>query len=311
MEQKEYQGIQMDPHMFDHIIGRGLGTRNMTYTWRDISLYGLGVGAHLSDSPYIYERCKDGFKALPTFAILPYINNLTMDLYTKVPLGTNELVRDFMEMKLGYMPKGLHMGIDLTVDGEIDPYKGTFIVEDKLNNVLDRGEGKGVVADCQMDVYDIVGRHVAAIHSFHYNEAFGGFGGDKFITPKVQFPEREPDYTATEFMVENIAAIYRLCGDTYKNHLDYDFACGEQGYRMPYTMGMCTLGFAVRMVFQQLFPYQPERVTRVYTQIRNVCFPGQNVTVQIWKDGPGRVIFKFSDADNRLLLSNSILEYKD
>ena len=50
---KEYEGVPMDPHMFDHLIGRSQGTRNMHYTWRDVSLYALGVGAGLEDTPYL------------------------------------------------------------------------------------------------------------------------------------------------------------------------------------------------------------------------------------------------------------------
>ena len=37
----------------------------MEYTWRDVSLYGVGVGAKMEDLPYFYERCEGGLKALP------------------------------------------------------------------------------------------------------------------------------------------------------------------------------------------------------------------------------------------------------
>lgn len=306
---KEYEGIPMDPHMFDHIIGKGLGTRNMTYTWRDVSLYGLGVGAGVDDLPYFYERCEGGLKALPTFVLLPYINNLTMDLYTKVPLGTNELVIDYVTEKLGYTPTGLHMAMDMVIDGEIDPYMGTFITEDRLNNVYDRGEGKGIVSDCSMDIYDIAGRHVSTLHSYHYNAAFGGFGGDPFVSPKLPYPDREPDYEVTEFMAENLAAIYRLTGDTYRNHVDPYYA-KKAGFKKPFMMGLCTYGFAVRMAIQKIMPYEPERVTHVYAQIRNVCYPGGDVTLKIWKMEEGKLFFKLIDSEGRLLLGNGLLEYK-
>ena len=133
--------------------------------------------------------------------------------------------------------------------GPIDPYQGTFITEDRLNNVFDRGEGKGVVCDCAMEVYNIASRPVATLHSYHYNKPFGGFGGPKFVTPKVQYPERKPDYETTEFMVGNIAAIYRLCGDTYENHIDPNYA-KKHNFERPFTMGLCTYGFATRMAIQ-------------------------------------------------------------
>ena len=114
---------------------------------------------------------------------------MTMDLYTRCLWVPNELVQNFMGDEAGIYAERSPHGYRFDGRwGRSDPCKGTFIVEDKLNNVLDRGEGKGVVADCQMDVYDIAGRHVAAIHSFHYNEAFGGFGGDKFAPRRFSSP---------------------------------------------------------------------------------------------------------------------------
>ena len=79
---------------------------------------------------------------------------------------------------------------------------------------------------------------------------------------------------------------------------------------MPYTMGMCTLGFAVRMVIQQLFPLSAGHCYPCYTQIRNAVSPARNVTVQIWKDSPGRVIFKFVDEENVCPEQELYLGYK-
>lgn len=305
----EYKGVPMDPHMFDHLIGKGRVAQNMEYTWRDVVLYALGVGAHSTDTCYVYERCKGGLKALPTFALIPYINNLTMHPITPIPEGTNEFVRDYMEQLLGFMPNGLHMAMDITLHGPIDPYKGTFVVKDRLNNVLDRGEGKGTVADCAMDVYDIAGNSVATLHSYHFNDAFGGFGGPKFAPLKLAYPDRAPDYEVTEFMVENLACIYRLCGDTYNVHVDMDYA-QSCGYERTFMMGLCTYGFGTRMLIQQVIPYQPERVKHVSAQIRSLCYPGQNVTLQAWEPEKGTLYFKLLDEKGRLLLGNGLLEYE-
>ena len=151
---------------------------------------------------------------------------------------------------------------------------------------------------------------MATLHSYHYNAPFGGFGGPKFVTPKVPYPDRAPDYETKEFMPSNIAAIYRLCGDTYENHVNPKYA-KEHGFDGPFVMGLCTYGFATRMVIQQLFPYQPERVTYIYGQIRSVCYPGCDVRVQTWKsDEEGTVYFKLLDDKDRPLLTNCILKYK-
>lgn len=304
----EYKGVPMDPHMFDHLIGYSRGSLNMHYTWRDVALYALSVGAHLEDTKYFYERVEGGMKALPTFTILPYLDNITMDTITPEPEGTNEVVRNFLEEKLGYMPNGLHMAMDVKIDGEIDPYCSVFVVKDHLNNVLDRGEGKGIVSDCAMDIWDIAGRHVSTLHSYHFNDAFGGFGGEKFKALKLDYPDRAPDYETTELLSETQAALYRLCGDTYKVHVDVKYA-QSCGYEKPFMMGMATYGFGVRMAIQQVIPYQPERVRHISAQVRSLCFPGQHVTLQTWKMEEGTLYFKLIGEDGKLLLGNGLLEY--
>lgn len=56
---------------FDSVVGKGLGPRFMDYTWRDIALYALGVGASKDDLPYIWEGFPEGMKALPPLPSSP------------------------------------------------------------------------------------------------------------------------------------------------------------------------------------------------------------------------------------------------
>lgn len=301
--------MDINEHFFDGLIGKGMGPRTMNYGWRDVSLYALGVGASKNDLPYFFEKNKDGMKALPTFSLLPYINTINMEPYRHVPYGPNELVSDYIVEHIGYTPNRLHMAMDLTIHGPIDAYGGTFLTEDRVNAVYDRGEGKGVVADCAMEIYDRAGRHISTIHSYHWHKALGGFGGPKFDSQKVDYPDRAPDYEATEFMVDNLACIYRLSGDTYEVHVDPEIS-GKYGYEMPFMQGLCTYGFATRMLIGQVIPYQPEKVKHIYAQMRNVCYPGRNMTLQAWKLEEGRLCFKLLDEEGRLLLGNGLFEYE-
>lgn len=304
-----YESVPMSPDMFKHLIGASTGIRNMDYTWRDVSLYNLAIGCKREDTPYFYERDARGLKAFPSFAVIPYLNNITMRTITPEPDGTNEIYRNYLQQILGHMPNGLHMAMEMIFDTPMDPYGGTFVVTDHLNEIYDRGEGKGTVADCGMDVYDQAGRHIAELHSYHLNSAFGGFGGPAFHAPKVAFPDRKPDVEKTEYMIPEIAAFYRLVGDTYRVHVDFDYA-KSCGYEAPFNMGMCTYGYGMRMIAHELIPYEPERITYLYAQIRSLCFPGQNVTAQGWEVEPGVVYWKLLDQNGKVLIGNGILKYK-
>ena len=54
---------------FDSVIGKGLGPRYMNYTWRDVALYALAVGAKKDDLTYIWE--KPGMQTIPSLGMLP------------------------------------------------------------------------------------------------------------------------------------------------------------------------------------------------------------------------------------------------
>ncbi len=90
--------MELNEKFFDHLIGQSNGPRTMKYTWRDVSLYALGVGASRKDLPYFFEKAKGGMKALPTFSLLPYINSINLEPIRHVPYGPNELVSDYVKV---------------------------------------------------------------------------------------------------------------------------------------------------------------------------------------------------------------------
>lgn len=304
-----YENVPMTPDMFDHLKGASTGVRNMDYTWRDVSLYDLAIGCKREDTPYFYERDKRGLKVFPTFCEVPYLNNITMRTITPEPDGPNEIYRSYVFRLLGHFAVGLHMAMEMTFDTPLDPYGGTLVVTDHLNGIYDRGEEKGTVADCGMDVYDAAGRHLAELHSYHLTKAFGGFGGPAFQAPAVHFPDRKPDVEKTEYMIPEISAFYRLVGDTYNVHVDFDYV-KKLGFDQPFNMGMCTYAYGMRMIAHEIIPYEPERITYVYGQLRALCFPGQNVTAQAWEVEPGVLYWKLLDEKGKTLIGNGILKYR-
>ena len=296
----------MDKKKFDSIVGKSLGPRRMDYTWRDVALYALAVGAHTDDMPYIYEKAD--FKALPTFGLLPYLNSILVQPQRRVPYAPNELIGDIIIEELGgKIPNRLHMGMELVMHKTIAPMQGTFLTEDVVESIYDWGE-KGIVGKTRMDVYDLAGNSVCTLRSTHFHGAFGGYGGEPYRSTKLQYPDRPPDYEVVDHIAENQAILYRLLGDTYDVHIDPVVARGY-GYKGPFMQGLCTYGFAARMGIQAIIPYEPERVTRLDAQIRNICYPGQEVKFIGWKTKEGTVYFRLLNPEGKALLDNCVLEY--
>ena len=102
--------------MFKDLIGRGCGARKMEYDWRGCGALRPGRGRRENTtSPTYFEQNPGGLKILPTFALLPYLNNVSMEPLRHVPYAPNEIVGDFITEKLGYLQNRLHMAMDLTL----------------------------------------------------------------------------------------------------------------------------------------------------------------------------------------------------
>ena len=60
------------------LVGKRMEPRYMEYTWRDIALYALAVGAKRQDLMYTYEK---DMKALPTYGTIPYWGTINVFHY--------------------------------------------------------------------------------------------------------------------------------------------------------------------------------------------------------------------------------------
>ena len=307
-EKKNKKGeSEMNYPDFNSVIGKGLGPRYMDYTWRDVALYALAVGAKKEDLTYIFER--PGMKALPTFGLLPYLNSILLHPQRRVPYAPGELVGDLVINALGgKIPNRLHMGVDLIMHQPIYPYSGRFLTEDEVEKVFDWGD-KGIVSQTKMDVYDVAGQPVCTMRNQHYIAAFGHFGGEPYSSGKLTYPDREPDAVVEDHIADNLAAIYRLLGDTYTTHIDPKVGQGY-GYKGPFMQGLCSVGFGCRMAIQAFIPNEPERVTHYAAQMRSVTFPDTDVKLLGWKIGEGVVYFKLLGENGKPILDNAVMEYK-
>lgn len=292
---------------FNSVIGKGMGPRYMDYTWRDVALYALAVGAKKEDLTYIFER--PGMKTLPTFGLLPYLNTILLRPQRHVPCSPAELVGDLIIEALdGQIPNRLHMGVDLIMHQPISPYSGRFLTEDQVEKVFDWGD-KGIVSQAKMDVSDVAGQPVCTLRNQHLVAAFGNFGGEPYKSSKREFPDRKADYEADDHIANNQAALYRLLGDTYVTHIDPKIGQGY-GYKGAFLQGLCSVGFACRMAIQAIIPDEPDRVTHFAAQMRNVTFPGTDVKFLGWKADEGKVYFRLMEDNGKPILDNGLIEYR-
>ncbi len=290
---------------FDKYIGTSSGWRKLEYSWRDIALYALAVGAHREDLNYYYEK---NMKAIPTFGVIPYWNAVNTIPQRPVPYPASIIVCEALQKELGTPLDSLHMEHELIMHRPIDPIKGSFVFEDTISNIYDRGKNKGIVVKTQVPVYDEAGNLICTNNSSTVFFAGGGFGGERPPKSTVIIPECEPDYVISDYISEIQNALYRLTGDTNHIHVNPEVAI-KSGFKAPFMQGLCSFGFACRMGIEAIIPNEPERMTRISAQMRSACYPGTKVQFVGWKENNGVYFQLLNSVSGEAILDKGVFEY--
>lgn len=274
--------------------------QKFSYTWRDIILYNLSVGAGQDTLEYVYEQ---GLKAIPTFGVIPCAATFGTEPYTAQPVMPTSKIE-------GLRKEGtLHMDHKLVLYRPI-PTEGTLTINKVITGVYDRGEGKGAKIQVEISAADETGETLFTNTMGYLNRWAGGFGGEKPPASTVHIPDRSPDLTAYGQYPANAPLLYRLTGDTFPLHADPAFA-KKSGFDRPIVHGLCSLGYACRMLTALLFPGEPERVISLENQFRSVAMPGDSFALQVWLKETGKAYFRMvGDKDGKAILDYGCITYR-
>jgi len=113
----------------------------------------------------------------------------------------------------------------------------------------------------------------------------GGFGGPAEGAPEPhKVPERAPDMSVDFTTREDQALLYRLNGDRNPLHSDPESA-KRSGFPRPILHGLCTYGITCRAILQAVTDFDPDQIKSHQARFSAPVFPGDTITVDIWKDG--------------------------
>jgi len=244
------------------------------YGWtdREVMLYalGIGMGADPMDErelAFVNEGCFQPrpLKVVPTFASVAAWGAGPGDL------GINRL---------------------LVVDGERDitfhqplPVSARITADSRVVAVYDKGKDKGAVITRETVLRAEGGEPLATLVSSAFARGDGGFGGPSDGQPAPHaVPTRAPDRSVDITTRPDQALLYRLCGDRNPLHSDPEFA-RQAGFPRPILHGMCTYGLTCRAVLQTYADYDAAAFRRHAVRFSAPVYPGEMVTVDLWKDG--------------------------
>jgi acyl dehydratase len=257
---------------YDQLMALKSTGQKYSYTDREVMLYayGIGLGADPMDEKelaFVNEACftERPLKVVPTFASVA---------------------------AWGSGPGDMELNRLMVVDGERDimfhtpmPVAASITADSSVLGVFDKGKDKGLVIRHQTVLKNEKGDALATLVASRFARGDGGIGGPAQGQPEAhEVPKRAPDKTVDITTRPDQALIYRLCGDRNPLHSDPEFA-KRAGFPRPILHGMCTYGITCRGVLQTYADYDPSAFRRHAVRFSSPVFPGETVTMDLWKDG--------------------------
>ncbi len=289
----------------DLALGHEFPPLTTSYDERDLAIYALGVGAaadplDTKELQYVYELHGDGFRAVPTYAVVPIVNALVQ------------------MAKEGKQAPGLKYGFERILHGEQYtelkrplPPRGKLTHKAKIKDIFDKGKNAVVVTEAR--TYDESGEEIAYNELSMLVKGAGGWGGDRGPSGDVNVPPaREPDAFAEQTVGAGQALLYRLSGDWNPLHVDVNFAKAF-GFQRPILHGLCTFGYAARAVLKAFAGNDPGLFKSIRVRFADSVFPGETLITEMWKESDGKVVIRCKVKErDKVVISNAAVElYKE
>ena len=252
-------------------VGYTTKPHTVSYDWRTLATYALGIGAKRDELSYLYEGTAGGIKVYPTFAVVP----------------AYDAVVELLGKTGGDLAMVVHGGQKVRAHRPI-PGAGTLVTTGTLQAIYDLKKFGQVILQTSTTldgepVFDTT-------WSIIYRGA-GGFSGprppasDEPSAPK----DRAPDWTVSEATSPEQALLYRIAGDVNPLHADPEFAAAVGFPQGPILHGLCTYGFAARAIVRQAAGGDASKLRSFSAQFRKPVWPGDTIVTQGWAIDGGRV----------------------
>jgi acyl dehydratase len=254
------------------LVGQPTAPAIRQYTWKDVVLYALGVGAKQGELDYLYEG--RGPRVLPSFAVVSKFQPM-LDLLAKTG---------------GDLAMIVHGAERVVVHAPMPP-EGTLRTTATVRGIYDMRKLATVLVDTRAE--DGSGKLVAETTSSIYFRGYGGFGGSPppKEAPPVEKPSRgtPPTFSVEEVTTPEQALLYRLSGDLNPLHADPEFAARDGFERGPILHGLCTFGFMVRHVVKAACSGDAARLRSFEAQFRRPVWPGETLVTEGWQVRPDAI----------------------
>jgi hypothetical protein len=237
-----------------------------TYTARDTILYALGLG----------------YGADPTdSAELPYVYEKELVAAPTYPVVLGNQGPWMTDPRTGIdWVRSLHGEQGLKIFAPFPP-QGTIVGKNRVVGVIDKGPGKGALLMMERDIVDQEsGKLLAMRTSTSFLRGDGGCGAPAMEQAK---PVTLPD-----------------------NPMHVDPAVARKaGFERPILHGLCTFGVIGRALVATVCDGDPAALKELGGRFSSVVYPGDTITVDIWREDAGEIKFRARIAERNAVVFNN------
>ena len=269
------------------------------YNFQDVLLYNLAVGC--TDLQFMHEK-HPNFSVFPTFPIR-FAGSGAWERFPRTTPGLNIDGERYMELLAPLpVPKSRKDTVSVFASAKVcglhDKKTGALC---EFETLIKDKDGKDLVKLINGEFY----RGIKKLGDIGPFPSYG-----KTYSESVPPPKRMPDMNVRLEIPNNAAHIYRLSGDYLPHHID-PAAAKLVGYDRVILHGLCTLGRVTSALLTTLCSNQVNRFKRVKMRFSAPVYMGEQLNIQIWYDGPGRVIFQVVPRErNEICVSHAYFEFK-
>jgi acyl dehydratase len=251
------------------VLNRQPSPQEFSFSDRDAMLYALCLGfgsdpINEQALPFVYEK---NLKVVPTFpTVVAWIAEPTF-----AALGADPVTALHGEQKIE-----LHKVVTVPLNVRV---QGTVAA------VYDKGTGRGAIIVTRHVMTDALdGGKIATLTTSCFARAEGGCGGSADAPPQPHgVPSRSPDHSLDIATRTDLALHYRLTGDRNPIHADPEVA-RQAGFSRPLLHGLGSFGISCRAVLEAYADFDPERIASHQARFASPVYPGETITVNLWRD---------------------------
>jgi len=267
--------MPLDPNA----VGNESAPVEVSWTSKDALLYAVGIGAGRDELAFTTENTKEVEQhVFPTFPVV-------------IGWGAGSVMGGIGT----FNPALLVHGQQAVTLHRVMPVEGTATLVSRVVAMYDKGKAAVVVTETEATMD---GEPLYTNRSSVFIRGEGGWGGERGPSgPQNEPPERQPDDETSTLTSPDQAFVYRLSGDRNPLHTDPSFAAAG-GFDRPILHGLCSYGFTGRALLHRLCGSDPARFHHIEARFTAPVFPGDELTVRMWRTGDGESVFTTSVGDS-------------